>query len=424
MIDFSGLGQILQGSAAGAQGRGGEFSLLMDERAKLSRERKLQDEQVSDARKAAGVQDAYMVGNLIDSGKYSAALRAVESRIEHINKLGGNPAETIAVYDALKSGDPARVSAARKGLQDVVDSGANLWRPQRPEDSIDYKKFEFEQNKFNQEQALRERAQAWKEQHPNEGAADKNGLFGSPDTVKDEAGNLFKNVIVQSNGGATTRLLPIGHNSAPVGNVSVVGQYGLTAGEKVGQAGAETDITEKKKQANKLSEDLYGKINTINSGLQTFQQGIDAIDKGANTGVIQNLMPSLKASTIELDNVKRRLGADVLTSGIFGIASERDVKTAFDMAAPPLAPQELKKWLVDRQQSQAKVRDIYEKAIDYLAEGNTIADLQKLQRQKRDESNLAINKDKAPKKSGGVLHIDASGNKAMVYPDGSYEEVN
>jgi hypothetical protein len=26
-------------------------------------------------------------------------------------------------------------------------------------------------------------------------------------------------------------------------------------------------------------------------------------------------------------------------------------------------------------------------------------------------------------KQGGVLHVDANGNKAMVFPDGSFEEV-
>lgn len=399
------IAQALGGFSAGIQGNGSQYSAMLDQREALDREKRMQNESLDRDRLKAMVQDSYGVKTLIESGKTSAAIKLLQNRIEHINRLGGDPRDTKAVYDQLVSGDPAQVMAAQKTLSDVVDAGVagGLWAPpQRPEDSIDYKKFQQEQSVREGDLALRQRAQDWKEKNPNAGVADKNGLFGSPDTVKDEAGNLFKNVIVQSNGGATTKLLPIGHNSAPVGNVSVVGQYGLTAGEKVGQAGAETDITEKKKQANKLSEDLYGKINTINSGLQTFQQGIDAIDSGANTGVVQNLLPSLKASTIELDNVKRRLGADVLTSGIFGIASERDVKTAFDMAAPPLAPQDLKKWLIDRQQAQAKVRDVYEKAVDYLAEGNTIADLQKLQRQKRDESNLAINKDKTPKDSSGL----------------------
>lgn len=399
MADIAQILTTLGGFGAGYNGQGAQYLQGIQNQKILDQNQQDRKQQLDDKRKAAMVQDAWTVNKLLDQGKAPVALKLLDNRIEHINKLKGDPSDTVAIKEALVSGDPARVAQAKQELQTFSEAGiaAGAWAPPvRPEDTWEGKKFAAEQGIREGDLKLKQRAQDWKEQHPNEGQSDKTGLFGAPDTVKDEAGNLFKNVIVQGNGGATTRLLPIGHNNSPVGNISVVGQYGLTAGEKVGQTGAETDIAEKKKQSNKLSEDLYGKINTINTGLQTFQQGIDAIDSGANTGVVQNLLPSLKASTIELDNVKRRLGADVLTSGIFGIASERDVKTAFDMAAPPLAPQDLKKWLVDRQQAQAKVRDVYEKAIDYLAEGNTIADLQKLQRSKRDESNLAINKEKKP----------------------------
>lgn len=137
---------------------------------------------------------------------------------------------------------------------------------------------------------------------------------------------------------------------------------------------------------NKLIDDFYSKLQPINMGIANFDKGIELIDKGAKSGVIDNLVPSFTAASQELDNIRLRLGADILSSGIFGAqVSDRDVKNAFSMAAPPLDEKELKRWMIEKKQAQEKVRGIYEGAIKYLAQGHTVADLADLQAKERDK---------------------------------------
>ncbi|CAK0754838.1 hypothetical protein CCP1ISM_50009 [Azospirillaceae bacterium] len=61
--------------------------------------------------------------------------------------------------------------------------------------------------------------------------------------------------------------------------------------------------------------------------------------------------------------------------------------------------------------------------------GKRIDDLNKVNKQLEDrqlqklQGNTNANVNAKPKKSGGVLKMDAQGNKAYVYPDGTFEEV-
>jgi len=145
---------------------------------------------------------------------------------------------------------------------------------------------------------------------------------------------------------------------------------------------------------NKLIDEFYSKIQPINVGISNYSRAIELLDKdGAKSGVIDNLIPSFTAATQELDNLKLRFGADILSSGIFGAqVSDRDVKNAFSMAAPPMDEKPLKAWLKDKKESQEKVRSIYEGAIKYLAKGNTVADLADLQAKERDKNGKNENK--------------------------------
>ena len=166
----NGIAQALGGFSAGLQGNGAQYSAMLDQREALDREKRMQNEALSHERLKAMVQDSYGVKTLLESGKTDAALKLLKNRIDHINKLGGDPTDTKSVYDQLVSGDPTQFAAAQKTLTDVVDAGVagGLWAPpQKKEDSLEYKKFENEKDQFNKEIALRERQTAAQEKRAN-----------------------------------------------------------------------------------------------------------------------------------------------------------------------------------------------------------------------------------------------------------------
>lgn len=168
----NGIAQALGGFSAGLQGNGAQYSAMLDQREMLDREKRMQNEALSKDRLTAMVKDSYGVKTLLEGGKTDAALKLLKNRIDHINKLGGDPADTKAVYDQLVSGDPTQFAAAQKTLTDVVDAGVagGLWAPpQKPEDTWEGKKFKAEQDVRERDIELKERTQDWKEKNPDAG---------------------------------------------------------------------------------------------------------------------------------------------------------------------------------------------------------------------------------------------------------------
>lgn len=206
----NGIAQALGGFSAGLQGNGAQYSAMLDQREALDREKRMQNEALSHERLKAMVQDSYGVKTLLESGKTDAALKLLKNRIDHINKLGGDPTDTKSVYDQLVSGDPTQFAAAQKTLTDVVDAGVagGLWAP--PQESLESKKFTAQQDQFKQEFELKKRAQDWKEAHPNEGNASNPYYQFIPTSEGLAVGNARTGQVSMAGGGANGNLMPIG----------------------------------------------------------------------------------------------------------------------------------------------------------------------------------------------------------------------
>lgn len=144
--------------------------------------------------------------------------------------------------------------------------------------------------------------------------------------------------------------------------------------------------------AAEFSTEAFQQIPGIESNIENLREGVRLIDEGAGTGVLSGFLPSLKETSIKLDNLKNRLGLGVIASVTFGALSEKELKMAFDTALPTkLKGPALKKWLTDRIEAQEKLRDSLEDAANFLAEpGNTLPMLLKKRRGER----------KAKKKAG------------------------
>jgi len=119
----------------------------------------------------------------------------------------------------------------------------------------------------------------------------------------------------------------------------------------------------------------FAQIGKIKTNIGNINEAIDAIDKGANTGVIASKFPNITAASIQLANVRNQLGLDVIGSVTFGALSEGELNLALDTALPTtLSPKDLKTYLVNKKTAQEKLVGYLSKQATYLSKsGNTLA---------------------------------------------------
>lgn len=165
-------------------------------------------------------------------------------------------------------------------------------------------------------------------------------------------------------------------------NASEVDQAGL-------KKGTEAAATAAIKQSEKNFEQLAG----IKTAVNNIDNAIQAIDDGANTGVIASKLPSIKAASIKLDNLQKRLGLDVIGNVTFGALSKGELDLALATALPTnLDEAELRAWLVDKRDAQLKLATYVEDAAVFLGTpGNTMANWIEIQKEISD-STAAGNK--------------------------------
>jgi hypothetical protein len=134
----------------------------------------------------------------------------------------------------------------------------------------------------------------------------------------------------------------------------------------------------------KIGEGALNTATKLRTNIGNLQEAIDAIDRGANTGVIMSRFPDLTAASIELNNVRNRLGLDVVGSVTFGALSEKELELALATALPTnLNPKDLKDWIQRKMTAQQKLADYLEKQAAYLYNGGSVGGWLELQRQQR-----------------------------------------
>ena len=125
------------------------------------------------------------------------------------------------------------------------------------------------------------------------------------------------------------------------------------------------------------------------------------------------------------------MGLQVVSSVTFGALSAGELKVAMDTAVPPnLDNKQLAKWFRDRQAAQTKLRGFYiDIAKQASEEGKTPAEImieiedKKSSTNKKEEATAEIPTAPPSGRQGGELRVDAAGNRAFVFPDGSFEEI-
>ena len=140
--------------------------------------------------------------------------------------------------------------------------------------------------------------------------------------------------------------------------------------------------TEQGKQSVIASGKAFETLAKVGQSIANIDDAILQIDNGANTGPIISMLPSFTAASVNLDNVQRRMGLDVIGNVTFGALSKGELDLALATALPTkLDPVSLKNWLTTKKLAQQKLARYVSEAAIYLGTpGNTVASWAKLQK--------------------------------------------
>ena len=127
-------------------------------------------------------------------------------------------------------------------------------------------------------------------------------------------------------------------------------------------------------QAIKLSGDAFIALNKVQTNISNLKDAKKALEEGANTGAIASRLPSITAASIELDNIRNRLGLDIVGSVTFGALSEGELSLALNTALPTnLSEADLKKHIIAKIAAQDKLSKYLTEQATFLSKpGNTL----------------------------------------------------
>jgi hypothetical protein len=119
----------------------------------------------------------------------------------------------------------------------------------------------------------------------------------------------------------------------------------------------------------------FKQAENVGSSIRSMDSAIQAIDEGAQSGVVYDMLPNVTVASAELQNAKSRLGLDVIGSVTFGALSAGEMSLAMDTAVPSgLPPAELKVWLTRKREAQRKMLTALQEAAIHFASGGSQED--------------------------------------------------
>jgi hypothetical protein len=147
-------------------------------------------------------------------------------------------------------------------------------------------------------------------------------------------------------------------NTGKVERVAVPGTTQLTPQEKAELETTKLLVRDDYQKAQKAGVDAFRTYDLIQNDLRSYQQVLDALDQGANTGPLISRLPTLSAATANLEQAATQLGLGVISSVTFGALSESELNLA--MKTPlntNLPPDELRKQVLQIMAARAKLAE-------------------------------------------------------------------
>lgn len=121
----------------------------------------------------------------------------------------------------------------------------------------------------------------------------------------------------------------------------------------------------------KYSDAALKRADSLDDQLRLMQRAVDALGEGAQTGPVDQFLPTVRAATRELETISNELGITVINSATFGALSESELRLALDTNLPLGLPEgELKQFLKRKMAAITKLRsEILNKAVDMRTMG-------------------------------------------------------
>lgn len=174
------------------------------------------------------------------------------------------------------------------------------------------------------------------------------------------------------------RLIKLGLSPRAVGSaIQTIAENDIA--ETIGDA--EATIAQRKKFGEltgssraKAIDKGFDRIQKIDVGIGNIDKAIEAVRGGAGTGAVERLFPSIKAASVELDNIQGQMALDVIGAVTFGALSKGELDLAKTVALPTgLDGPELIDFLERKKAAQQKLRAYFQDQIDFLDQGGTVA---------------------------------------------------
>ncbi len=195
---------------------------------------------------------------------------------------------------------------------------------------------------------------------------------------------------VGSDGSVNIIPLPEGQSISGAARARSGAIEGGKLGEQLKTKPKITQQTELAKERAKTITEAFDTVDKLAASNIELREGIALIGEGAGTGPIESFFPSLKASSIKLDNLQKRMGLTVVGSVRFGALSKGELDLALAVAFPSnLNEPELRKWFQDKINAQEKLGAHLEKFAGHLEGGGTRSSFRNLLRQEQKDRRTA-----------------------------------
>ena len=164
---------------------------------------------------------------------------------------------------------------------------------------------------------------------------------------------------------------------------TVQNQQDIYSGRRSGTLGADIELggaaAGAKKGGEKTMEagfSAWDDYNKLQGSIANIDEAVTALDNGAKSGIVYNMLPNVTEASASLKNAMDRMGLDVIGSVTFGALSEGEMRLAMETAVPrSLQPTELRNWLQRKRDAQEKAsRTLADAAMFLTVPGNTIND--------------------------------------------------
>ena len=283
------------------------------------------------------VLDAVPINASLQRKDNAGALALIDQRIQKLTSQGRDPSDSIAFRERLiNNPDQAALEIA-----DIISMGQQTGILKAPQNQG----FTLGQGQQRYDAAGNLIASGAPKSSGTGLAVDD--FIGTPVRVERDGKTFLAGMVQTPDGGFEVREVGV--------NGELTDTSGRTAGEQVKDKGR----TEAVKRAVVQSDKAFEKLESINTNIANLEEGINLVqNEGASTGVIADLLPTVRSSSIKLKNLQSRLGLDIIGAVTFGALSKGELDLALSTALPGKLPEnELIQFLTEKRNAQVKLRD-------------------------------------------------------------------